>query len=93
MMINIGDNKAKILRTQEMIIKKDADDVCASHIFTSLRNGATPSVTDFSDLRLSQLMGYKNYLLSDGISHGYFTQAMKNWRDFNKEFVNQLPLD
>jgi len=89
MMINIGRNKANIIKEQKKIIYHDKDTVAASHLFTSLKYGQTPSVSDFADLRLLQLMGYRNFLLSDGISHEYFDEAMRHWAAYNEVFGDE----
>jgi hypothetical protein len=33
------------------------------------------------------LLGYKNFMLSDGISQFYFDEAMKAWEDFSDVFL------
>ena len=86
MMINIGRNKTKTLSAIEQIILKDSEAIAASRIFTSLKNGSFVSLADFSHLRLLQIMGYKNFMLSDDICWRYFDEAMRAWQDFQEIF-------
>lgn len=81
LLVNIGINKAQILPAIRSIIKVDSRAIAASHIMTSLERG-TISAADFSDLFLLYTMGYRNFMLSDGISHRYFETAIKYWQDF-----------
>ncbi len=76
LLVNIGENKAQVLKTLEMIIEKDPEAIAASHILGSLETLGHVMVADLSDLRLLQLMGYKHFMLSDNISHRHFDQAM-----------------
>lgn len=82
LMINIGDNKAKILPALSKIILTDHNAILASSIFSGLEYSGFVSMGDLSDLRLMQFMGYKNFLLSDGICLRHFDKAMKIWQDF-----------
>ena len=84
LMLNIGDNKTQILPALEMLVQKDPSAIAASHLFTSLDSQGYLGLTDISDLRLLQLMGYKEFMLSDGVSHRHFDEAVKHWQDFHK---------
>lgn len=89
LMINIGENKTKTLSAIEQIILKDSKAIAASRIFTSLENGNSAALADFSHLRLLQIMGYKNFMLSDGICWRYFDKAIRAWRDFQEIFCKK----
>lgn len=87
LMINIGDNKALMLAALQMIIEKDCDAIVASRIFSGIESDGNVSMGDLSDLKLMQLMGYKNFMLSDGICDRYFDRAIKAWEDFREVVV------
>ncbi len=82
LLINIGEKKAEILSALLKIISIDSDAILASRIFYGLERDGFVSMGDLSDLRLMQLMGYKNFLLSDGICLKHFDKAMQEWKNF-----------
>jgi hypothetical protein len=65
--INMGGCKASILRCLEYLIFADPNAIAASRIMTSLEKKSEPDMQDFSDLQMLRLMGYKNFMLSDGL--------------------------
>lgn len=89
LMINIGENKARILPALECIISQDPDAILASRIFSGLEKDETISMGDLSDLRLMYLLGYKNFMLSDNISQFFFDEAMKAWEEFHNVFPDE----
>jgi len=84
LMINIGNNKVEMLSALQRIILRDPDAILASRIFAGLETGGFISMGDISDLKLMQLMGYKNFMLSDGICERHFKEAMAAWKDFQE---------
>jgi len=68
-------------RALEDIIHADENAICASHIFSSLEHGGRVNPNDFTDLELMRLLGYMHFMLSDGISHRFFDQAMLAWQE------------
>lgn len=84
LMINIGPNKAEMIKALELIIEKDPDAIAASHLLTSLDTVGYLMHADISDLRLLQLMGYKNFLFSDSVAYRCFDKAVEAWLDFLK---------
>jgi pyruvate kinase len=82
LMINIGPNKAKILLALEQIIKRDSQAIVASRIFAGLENGGAVSMGDLADLALMQRLGYRRFMLSDGICNQHFDKAIEAWEDF-----------
>ncbi len=82
--INIGENKFDVIKALELILEKDAQAICASHIFPSLDSLGHVSMTDISDLELVRKMGYKNFMFSDEISHRHFNEAIGAWQYFVK---------
>ncbi len=89
LMINIGSNKVEMLLALQRIIQRDPGAILASRIFSGLETGGSVSLADISDLRLMHLMGYKHFMLSDGICERHFKEAMKVWQDFQKIFGNE----
>jgi pyruvate kinase len=80
LMINIGENKTAMFSALELLIKKDPAAILASRIFQGLeqKNG-TVTMGDLSDLRLMETLGYRNFLLSDGLCQRFFHEAMQAW--------------
>lgn len=82
LMINIGDNKAMMLNALDLIIQNDQGAIAASRIFSGLDNGGEVALADWSHLELLKRLGYRNFMLSDGISIRHFDAAIKAWQDF-----------
>ncbi len=82
LMINIGHNKTKILPALEKIIKSDPEAIVASRIFAGLETAGSISMGDLADIKLMQLLGYKRFMLSDGICNQHFEKAIQAWQDF-----------
>ncbi|MFA5166205.1 MAG: pyruvate kinase [Candidatus Paceibacterota bacterium] len=78
--INMGAQKAEIIRCLDSIISKDPNAIVASRIMTSLEKNSEPDLRDFSDLEMLQEMGYENFMLSDGIccSLELFSKAVEH---------------
>jgi len=85
LMINIGKNKTRMIQALELIVNRDSGAIAASHLFTSLLNGCL-SLTDISHLKLLCDMGYRNFMLSDSVSHKHFEEAVKLWKDFGEYY-------
>ncbi len=84
--INVGSEG--IFSALEKIIQADPEAICASRLFLSLdrAHGHAPlraDLSDLSDVRLMQQMGYRYFLLSDGVSHRCFEAAMRVWDTIN----------
>ncbi len=62
-----GDDPCTVLDALEVIIAADPEAVVASRILTSLEDGELPSLADLSDLALMYRMGYRAFMLSDGL--------------------------
>ncbi len=82
--INIGENKFDSIRALELLLEKDPQAICASHIFPSLDSVGHVGMTDISDLELVRRMGYRNFMFSDEISHRHFDEAINAWKYFVK---------
>jgi pyruvate kinase len=82
--INIGENKFDMIKALEFILEKDPNAICASHLFQSLDSVNHVNMADISDLELMKRIGYKNFMLSDEISHRHFDEAINAWQYFVK---------
>lgn len=80
LMIQIGI--LNMNKSLNMIIKKDTKAICASRILMSLESGSV-SMADVSDLEYMLSLGYKDFMLSDGISREHFPAAIKFWEEWN----------
>lgn len=82
LMINIGENKAKILPALEQIIKRDSNAIVASRIFAGFESKGEVSIGDLADIKLMQILGYKHFMFSDGLCNQHFEKAIRAWEDF-----------
>ena len=80
LMIQLNASPSYMLRAVKRIIERDKTAIAASHLLTSLQHGPV-SAADLSDLYLLYQWGYRDFLLSDTISHYYLPQAFQVWRD------------
>jgi len=87
--INIGSNKSRILSAMEEIKNIDDRAIAASWLFGSLEKSDVPALTDYSDLHLLAILGYKHFLLSDGVCQRCFARVMEAWQDY----LDNFPLD
>ncbi len=85
LMINIGENKAAMLPALKLLIEKDPECILASRIFQGIeqKNGAI-TMGDLSDLRLMELLGYRHFMLSDGLCQRFFVEAIAAWQDYQE---------
>lgn len=81
LLVNIGEDKTKLLDVLDQCLELDKDTIVASQFFSGLENDGV-NASDISDLHLLHLMGYKNFMLSDGICHRHFHEAMKIWEQY-----------
>lgn len=86
LMINIGQNKATMLKALEKIVLRNPEAILASRIFSGLETNGEVTMGNWSDIRLMQLMGYKHFMLSDGICGKYFDEAIVAWQDYLNVF-------
>ncbi len=85
--INLCANKQGIIGAEQLIIGQDPTAIVASRILTSLEQGEEISMGDIKDLYGLTLMGYKNFMFSDGLCfwRSAFRRAMiayQNWLAF-----------
>lgn len=77
--------KYEIIEYLKQIIKIDSNAICASKIFSSLKSNKQISLSDYSDLELMYLLGYRKFMLDDTISNYYFEPAITAWKGFVKK--------
>lgn len=82
LMINIGEDKAEMLPALDLIASLDPEAIVASRIFAGIERTGEPALADFSDLRLMELLGYRSFLLSDGLCLRHFDEAMRAWSSY-----------
>ncbi len=83
------DPKPKILKDLQDLVKIDPNAILASHIFGGLERAGMVTMADLSDLYLMRQFGYKNFMLSDGISKRHFPKAMQAWKEFLEFFPEE----
>ena len=74
-----------MLKYLKEIIKKDPNAICASRLFSSLNTSNYVSLSDYEDLELMYLYGYRNYMLGDDIRGPKLVKAVNAWREFINE--------
>ena len=86
--IQKGVNKTKIITALKILVKKDPAAIVTSQILSSLEKTKEISVTDFSDLVLLKVLGYRNFLLNDNLcfQQDVFKQVMQVWSEFIMQF-------
>jgi len=75
MFTNLKENPIPILSLYEKCIELDKNSIVASGFFSGLENKGI-CVSDISDIHLLHLMGYKNFMFSDGICLRHFREAV-----------------
>ncbi len=79
LMIQIG--LLKMPGALRAIIKKDPKAIGASRLLLGAENEGI-SLADLLDLEYMKMLGYRNFMLSDGISHRHFSAAIKFWEEY-----------
>lgn len=69
------------------IIDRDPNAICASRLLMGLESGAV-SMADVSDIEYMRSLGYKHFMLSDGISREFSQEACGFWQ----EYVGSTPM-
>jgi pyruvate kinase len=82
LMVNIGGNPAEMLPALEELVAIDPETILASRVFHGVEQKGTPSLADFSDVRLMELLGYRTFLLSDGLCLRRFAEAAAAWEQY-----------
>jgi pyruvate kinase len=80
LMIHIGVlNMVDVLK---MLVAKDPNAICASRLLMGLERGEV-SMADVSDIEYMRSLGYKCFMLSDGISREQGMEALEFWRKYS----------
>jgi pyruvate kinase len=91
LMINIGENKAEMLPALEMLIQHDSTAILASRVFSGVEKSGAPALADFCDIRLMENLGYRSFLLSDGLCQRHFADAARAWEDYRAVSDRRTP--
>lgn len=73
------------LKYLRQILMCDQNAICASRIFSSLETGNVPSLSDYTDLELMYLYGYRNFMLGDELRGASLKKALNLWGEFKNE--------
>lgn len=84
--VAVGEG-AEIIVALEKIVAVDPGAVVASRIFAGIEARGSPQLADYSDVALMHRMGYRRFMLSDGICHRHFRAAMNAWRSSLRSFA------
>ncbi len=78
----------EIIQGLKEIVQKDPAAICASRILTSFESGKKISMGDISDLALMCSLGYRNFMLSDGVCFKLdaFEHAIEAWSYFERDW-------
>lgn len=81
--IQLGHDVA-VLDALEQLVRADPRAIVASRVLTSLEGGERVSLADLSDLALMHRLGYRTFMLSDGVcfSERTFGRALEVWERF-----------
>lgn len=82
LMVNLGGNPAEMLPALEELVAIDPETILASRVFQGVEQKGTPSLADFCDIRLMETLGYRTFLLSDGICLRRFAEAAAAWEQY-----------
>ena len=82
--IETGRN-IEMLKHLRRIISKDKTAICASRLFSSLNNNPNVSLSDYEDLELMYLYGYRNFMLGDDVKGPKLKKVLKAWGEFINE--------
>lgn len=78
------EHDVAILDALELIVRADPTAVVASRVLGSLEEKERPSLGDLTDLALMARLGYRSFMLSDGVCfrEAAFTRAVAGWERF-----------
>ena len=75
----------QMLKYLREIIEKDKEAICASRIFSSLNGSDKVSLSDYEDLELMYLYGYRNFMLADDVKGPKLRRSLEAWGEFINE--------
>lgn len=73
------DDPAEILAAITDIVRIDPEAIVASRLLSGVERRTGLSLGDICDIELMRRLGYRHYLLSDGLCHNVFAAAMEAW--------------
>ena len=78
--LNIGDDKLAMVPALRLLVERDPGAIVASRLFTSLSRLPAPDMGDVSDAFFMHALGYRAFMLSDGVSRNELQGALTAWR-------------
>ncbi|MCX7024514.1 MAG: pyruvate kinase [Spirochaetes bacterium] len=86
LLVNMGTDRFGIVDALADILAKDPSAIAASRILTSLEDDGEPAMGDIADLFLLARLGYRNFMLSDGLcfSESSFDRAVRAFSEFER---------
>lgn len=64
------------------VIELDSESIVASLLFTSLERSSKLSLTDVNDFIFLKDIGFKHFMISDGISHYHYDSVLYFWKKY-----------
>lgn len=80
LMIQIGG--LDMPKALALIAKKDPDAICASRLLQGLEQSGEVTMGDIADLQYMRRLGYRDFMLSDGVSRNHFAKAIEFWKKY-----------
>ncbi|MDD6272122.1 MAG: pyruvate kinase [bacterium] len=71
-----------MLKALRYIISKDKNAICASKIFSSLEKSDIPSLSDYEDIELMLLYGYRNFMIQDDVKGPTLKRIIECFKEF-----------
>lgn len=89
--INIGEDKTAIFEALELIVRQDPEAIAASRIFTSLEGNEIVSMSDLTNFRFLESIGYRSFMLSDNLCNRrkIFKSVMAVIKQYQARFNNR----
>ena len=80
--LNIGQNKLQMLPALRLLVERDPTAIVASRLLGSLERQPAPDMGDLADLFLMHQLGFREFMLSDGVSRSAIEPSAAVWREF-----------
>jgi pyruvate kinase len=81
----LGNDGREMIAALERIVARDPEAICASRLLESLEAGAAVSFADVADVALMARLGYRAFMLSDGVcfSERAFERAIRAFAELD----------
>ena len=91
--INLEGDEMAMFDAIDLIIKADPQAIAASRLLTSLQTNDTVSLQDLAYIRFLEALGYKNFMLSDGMCTRQEIFARTSWKltEYRSKFDGKTP--